>query len=216
MLNIGKKVREARNKNGMSLRELATHVEVSPSLLSQIENGKANPSVDTLYKIARELGVPVDHFFPTQSTEAPPKRDDATPVEMSPGEFQASRDNDIAQGTDATFDDGDNAPIVRANDRPMIELRGGVTWARLTAEAEANIEFLEIEYPSGSSSGEVMSHHGGREFGLVLEGTLTLHLGFECHELHPGDSIIFDSRTPHRLVNNGEVAMRAVWVVFNR
>jgi uncharacterized cupin superfamily protein len=59
-----------------------------------------------------------------------------------------------------------------------------------------------------------MSHHEGREFGLILEGELVVELGFEAHLLHPGDSIIFDSTTPHRLVNNSTQPTRALWVVL--
>ena len=61
-----------------------------------------------------------------------------------------------------------------------------------------------------------MSHHEGREFGLIIEGELVIELGFERYTLHPGDSIIFDSMTPHRLTNGGTQAMRAIWVVLNR
>ena len=45
-MTIGKKLRKSRNDKGMSLRELATKVELSASFLSQIEQGKASPSID--------------------------------------------------------------------------------------------------------------------------------------------------------------------------
>lgn len=40
-----------------------------------------------------------------------------------------------------------------------------------------------------------MSHHPGREFGLFLEGELSVELDLEKYRLKPGDSIIFDSTT---------------------
>ncbi len=46
-----------------------------------------------------------------------------------------------------------SAPIVHASSRPTIELKGGVTWARLTALAEKGAEFLEITYAPGAMSG---------------------------------------------------------------
>jgi uncharacterized cupin superfamily protein len=61
-----------------------------------------------------------------------------------------------------------------------------------------------------------MSHHEGREFGLMLEGELVVELGFDAYTLRPGDSIIFDSTTPHRLTNRGAQPMRALWVVLNQ
>ena len=35
-------------------------------------------------------------------------------------------------------------------------------------------------------------------------------------DLKAGDSIIFESTTPHRLINKGSHPMRAVWVVLNQ
>ncbi|MCL4395421.1 MAG: cupin domain-containing protein, partial [Chloroflexi bacterium] len=66
----------------------------------------------------------------------------------------------------------------------------------------------------GATSGASMSHHEGREFGLILEGELVVELGFERHALCTGDSIIFDSTTPHRLTNACTKPARAVWVVL--
>ena len=60
-----------------------------------------------------------------------------------------------------------------------------------------------------------MRHHG-REYGYVVSGTLGLQIGFQEHELHPGDSIAFDSTTPHRLFNKGDVPVHAVWFVVGR
>ena len=43
--------------------------------------------------------------------------------------------------------------------------------------------------------------HGGREYGHVLSGRLEVQIGFETYSVGPGDSIHFDSTTPHRLSN---------------
>jgi len=108
-----------------------------------------------------------------------------------------------------------SAPIVHISSRPTIELKGGVTWARLTALAEKGAEFLEITYAPGAMSGVNLSHHEGREFGLILEGELLIELGFESYTLRKGDSIIFESIVPHRLINRSDQPMRAVWVVLS-
>jgi mannose-6-phosphate isomerase-like protein (cupin superfamily) len=57
-----------------------------------------------------------------------------------------------------------------------------------------------------------MSRHNGREYGVVVSGELLLELGFERYHLEPGDSIAFDSSTPHRLSNPGATEMHAIWV----
>ncbi len=61
--HIGRRLRELRGSRGLSLRQLARDIGASPSLLSQIENGKVTPSVDTLYLLAGALGTPVASFF---------------------------------------------------------------------------------------------------------------------------------------------------------
>ena len=55
--------RGAPERASLSLRTLAERLGVSPSLISQIETGRANPSVSTLYAIANELDVSLDELL---------------------------------------------------------------------------------------------------------------------------------------------------------
>ncbi len=50
-------------KKGMSIRELSQHSGVTPSMLSQMERGLVNPSINTLRQIAQALDVPMFLFF---------------------------------------------------------------------------------------------------------------------------------------------------------
>lgn len=217
MLPIGEKLRAARQEQSMSLRELAEKAEVSASLLSQIENGKANPSVRSLYSIAAALSLPVDYFFPDGHTDAEPAENPVS--EMTPSSLRALQEQGLVDEA-ALFAQPSSrphkGPLVCRHERATIELMGGVTWQRLTPGSEENIEFMEVTYAAGATSGQAMSHHLGREFGLILEGELTVELGFEQYVLHPGDSIAFDSTMPHRLINTGQKPTRAVWVVLDR
>jgi DNA-binding XRE family transcriptional regulator/quercetin dioxygenase-like cupin family protein len=217
-LDIGGKLRSARNMRGLSLRELATQADVSPSLISQIENGKANPSVMTLHTIAASLDIPINYFFPgdtdgdTERVGPSVAESDADPSNLRSLHGVSAMSNVL---NDVPGQTNPADAVVYSNERARIELRGGVIWERLTPSSTVNAEFLEIHYAVGASSGEAMSRHPGREFGMVLEGELQLELGFERYILKPGDSIIFDSTTPHRLTNISQGEMRAVWVIFN-
>ncbi len=216
---IGEKVRAVRQRQRMSLRDLARKAEISASMLSQIETGKAFPSVRSIYSIAAVLAVPVDYFFPDQvindavASEAEPDSTAGTTI----SELRDAKVNDVIDrpASELALHPQSPTPIVHANARPTIELKGGVTWSRLTALAEPSAEFLETRYAPGATSGAHMSHHEGREFGLVLEGQLIVELGFERYTLCPGDSIIFDSTTPHRFTNESAQATRALWVVMS-
>jgi mannose-6-phosphate isomerase-like protein (cupin superfamily) len=118
----------------------------------------------------------------------------------------------VIEGTSAPRSDG---VVQRGCDRRIIDLASGVRWERLTPGADDRVDFLEVIYsPDGHSTDERRPlRHEGREYGLILSGTLRASVGFETYELNPGDSIAFDSSTPHEYWNTTGDPVRAVWVV---
>ena len=60
---VGNRLRAERERLGIGLRELARRVGVSPSLVSQIELDRVNPSVSTLYALVTELGMTMSDVF---------------------------------------------------------------------------------------------------------------------------------------------------------
>ncbi|QCR31176.1 helix-turn-helix domain-containing protein [Lysinibacillus sp. SGAir0095] len=60
---IGLKVEQYRKNAGLSLRELAKQADITPSMLSQIEKGHSNSSIQTLKSLAKVLDVPVFTFL---------------------------------------------------------------------------------------------------------------------------------------------------------
>jgi transcriptional regulator with XRE-family HTH domain/uncharacterized cupin superfamily protein len=217
---IGEKLRAMRKKRKMSLRELAGRANVSASMLSQVETGKAYPSVRSIYSMAAALAVPVDYFFPGQESVSSvvPESPSNVASEMTASEMREAGVNQVTGLASKEFalHPPSPTPIVHAGARPTIELKGGVKWSRLTAMAESGAEFLEITYAPGAASGVHWSLHPGREFGLILEGELIVELGFEVYLLRSGDSIVFDSTTPHRLTNQSTKPLRALWIVLNQ
>lgn len=65
---VARRIRTVRESRGLSLRALAEMCNVSPSTLSQIEQGDTSPSVATLEKLAHGLRIPIAAFF-TDSEE---------------------------------------------------------------------------------------------------------------------------------------------------
>jgi transcriptional regulator with XRE-family HTH domain len=190
----------------VSLREIARRLDISASALSQIETGKSQPSVKTLYAIVTELGLSMDELFVDDGGQGRT----AAPGPTSPEEAAAAGPN----GGSAP-----SAPIVqRAGSRPTIDLDAGVTWARLTTAHDPNVDFLHTTYHPGSSSSgsDKLVRHNGREWGVVLSGELELTVGFEKLVLGPGDSCSFDPKEPHRLANPGSEPATAIWFVIGR
>jgi quercetin dioxygenase-like cupin family protein len=99
-----------------------------------------------------------------------------------------------------------------------VELESGVRWERLTPSSDPSGDFLYVVYDVGGSSsqGDQFIRHWGREYGLVLSGTLEVTVGFDSYVLGPGDSISFDSTVPHRLRNTGKEPATGVWLVIGR
>jgi transcriptional regulator with XRE-family HTH domain len=61
--SIGKKLRQIREKQGLTITALADKARVSPGLISQIENNQTIPLLDTLENIANCLGSPLNYFL---------------------------------------------------------------------------------------------------------------------------------------------------------
>jgi transcriptional regulator with XRE-family HTH domain len=184
---IARRLRAHREMQQISIRELARRVGMSPSAISQIETGRTSPSVATLYAIVSELRISLDELF---------------------GHAIDGRSS------------GDDAPrtVVRRTSRAGLDLGTGVRWERLTPQWDAEVDFIFVRYDVGGAStpeGELI-RHPGRQYGLVLTGRLHVVVGFESYTLEAGDSIAFDSTSPHRLDNPGDEPMTGVWLAVGR
>jgi quercetin dioxygenase-like cupin family protein/DNA-binding XRE family transcriptional regulator len=241
----------------MTVRGLARVVDVSASLISQIETGKSSPSVSTLYAITAALEISIEDVFGTVGgarrgvNGAPEPADLAlaaavtsgvTPLDHAPtapvqgglapatAPISPAGPNDTPSVVDRT---GESAvtqglrhlsqkrrvgPVVTPETREALRLDSGVTWELLGQLPDTHVDFLRITYePGGSSSGVgVLMRHSGTEWGHVLQGQLTLTLGFDQYVLNPGDSVSFDCSTPHSYANHGTEPAVGVWFVAER
>ncbi len=190
---LGARLREARLERGLSLRSVAQALGVSASLISQVEIGKTQPSVSTLYALASHLGISLDELL------------GITAPSRAPGQL-------IGHSGPALPD------VQRAEDNPVIEMENGVRWERLAAGAGGPADALLVTYEPGASSsveGKLM-RHAGIEYAYLIEGELTLHLEFDEYVLRPGDSLEFDSIRPHMYSNRGTAPAKGVWFVVGR
>ena len=197
---IGDRLREGRQARGLSLRAMAARLGVSASLISQVETGRARPSVRTLYAIAAELGISLDELlFSDARSGAANGTDGAEPGVV--GDIRLPAD-----------------PVQRAGNRTAIRLASGVVWERLTTASIPNVDFLRVTYEVGGASSpeREFQRHSGQEWGYVLTGRLGVTIGFDEVVLEPGDAIAFDSTTPHRLYNAGDEPVHGVWFVLGR
>ena len=209
MDTLGTRLKELRRQSGLSLRELARQVNVSPSFVSQIENGKSQPSVATLYAFSRRLNVTVDELF-----------------EGHIGAGAAIAESTIESGSGLTdpalawlpSEFANRISVVHPAHRSRLDMAAGVVWERLAATPETSVSFMKIVYKPGASSAdtEEFSRHSGYEYGYVTLGQLEVRVGGEVFLLNEGESLGFDSSIPHLFRNPGTVEMHGIWFVHGR
>lgn len=183
---LGDRIRAARTARGLSLRATAAQAAISPSLLSQVETGKVQPSVSTLYAIVSCLGLSVDDVLghhPPVAAPAPPRLR-ADPVQ----------------------------PFAEA---PEIIMQNGVSWRSLAVGGDEGMDAVLATYQPGAASSldETHMRHVGIEHGYIVRGELTLKLEFDTFVLRPGDSLCFDAQRPHYYFNHTAEVAEGVWYI---
>ncbi len=183
---LGARIRHERQSAGLTVRKLAAQVKVSPSLISQIERGRATPSVATLWAIASELGLPVGDLF-SDAEAALGASATSTPVQR--------------RKTRTAITLAGGVRWERLTARP---------------DHDVDFIYVVYPVGSESCPPDALSQHGGKEYGYVVSGALGIQIGFDEHVLKAGDSITFESHRPHRLWAIGNEPAVAVWTVLNR
>jgi transcriptional regulator with XRE-family HTH domain len=182
-LQIGARIRAERVRRGISLRGLARGVGLSPSLISQIETGKCQPSVSTLYAITTVLGVSVQDVF-GDAGEAGAGTQTADDV-VCPGQREI-----LELDSGVTWQRLGHVPGSHVDFLMVTYAPGGCS----------------------SKEGRLMDHPG-TEYGYLVQGELVVTLGSRSHRLAPGDAVSFASATPHSYRNEGTVPAVGIWFV---
>jgi transcriptional regulator with XRE-family HTH domain len=205
MEGLGARLKELRQQAGFSLRELARQADVSPSLVSQIENGKSRPSVATLYTFARLLNVPVDELFDAEEHAL---------VEVPAAEAAVGSGYDPANAWHPS-EYATRISVVHPSHRAQLHLVEGINWERLAATPERDVNFMKITYAPGAGTHDQtdLQTHDGYEYGYVLAGTLEVTVGNEVFVLNEGESLGFDSSIPHAFRNIGDTDFQGIWFV---
>ena len=143
----------------------------APSALSQIENGHSRPSVDTLYELARQLGVTPDEIFFGPGTGRPPARRRAGPGRR-PGPPAVS----VVHGLDAHL--SEVLELVPRAAQQVVTLKGGEVCRQIGGHSLPGVDCLLITYEAGAASPgpEEFVQHAGHEFNYVVSGEIEVHV----------------------------------------
>jgi transcriptional regulator with XRE-family HTH domain len=196
MENLGERIREERRGGKLTLEKLSQKTGLSKSFLSQVERGLAQPSVSSLKKIARELGISVVDLFAGETDQQ--NRFGFPPTVSKNGPKYA-----------------EDFQVVRTNRRKSLTLPGSkVSYDLLTPDLNRQLEVMYMRIDPGEQSGEEpMVDLPGEKFGLVLKGTLEVRVGEEVQHIRAGDSIYFPAHFPHSWRGMGKEPIEVIWVL---
>ena len=103
--------------------------------------------------------------------------------------------------------------VMKVSHRKKVNIRdwkANISQLVTTTKGKTIQPFYTVVEPGGGS-GEKYTHTG-QEFGLVIKGELTLHIGESIFNVGPGDSFYYDSKLPHYWENEGNENVEVFWV----
>lgn len=106
-------------------------------------------------------------------------------------------------------------PVVRRGERKRIYTSNNNAVYELLSKDLKNkkIEFLYITINPGEDHTTQLVTHDGEEGGIVIKGSMAVITPNNEYHLEEGDSIYFNSTTPHRYINTGDVPCISVWAM---
>lgn len=115
----------------------------------------------------------------------------------------------------STFFDQDQSEagsVVHRNHRKKLQLSDSdVEYELLSPDFTSTIQMLlTIIEPGVHTSEEPMSHGGKEECAVVMGGSVKFTIGGDSYTLNDGDSIYYDPRVPHKIVNTGETEVTII------
>lgn len=171
--SVGKKVKELRLKNGMSAKDLALKAGISFGMVSQLEKGSTQGSVETLRKIAKVLNTTLAHIFTDENEE-----------------------KEACINNEETY-------VVRKNKRKKISFPDPLyNCELLVPNLQGDIEFVLVTLEPNRTTDEIIPHtKGGEECNYVLSGEIIVTLEDTEYILKKGDCIRFNPEKHHKIEN---------------
>ncbi len=207
LLFLGKRVRELRNRRGMTRKMMAHEADVSERHLAQLEAGEGNISIVLLRRVAAAVNVSLAELF---------SRDAEEPVEMRLirrflERLPAHRLEDVVFRLMRDFGHEEKARRMRI---ALIGLRGaGKSTLGLRLSEDMNIPFIEldreIEKDTGMPLAEIISLYGQSGYRGIERRTLERVLRENNHAIvSVGGGVVSEKETYDYLLSN----CYTVWV----
>jgi XRE family transcriptional regulator, aerobic/anaerobic benzoate catabolism transcriptional regulator len=183
LLSLGSRVRELRDRRGMTRKTLARESEVSERHLAQLESGEGNISILLLRRVAAVLRVSLEELFASEQQNG--KQTDQQRTSQKQAllrlieRLPSHRLEDVAARLLRDFGPEQNLRLSRV---ALIGLRGaGKSTLGVKLAAERNVPFIEldheIEKEAGMPLAEIFSLYGQSGYRAIEKRTLERVLG---------------------------------------
>ena len=170
--NVGNKIRNLRKQKKMNAKELAQDAGISYGMLSLLESGSTQGSVETLRKIAKVLDTTLAHLFTNENSI-----------------------NEIITDESMIIVRKDKRKKISFPD-PLY------TCELLVPNLQGDIEFLLVHLEAQRITNDILPHtKGGEECNYVLKGEIVITLQDNEYVLAEGDCIRFNPEIPHKIEN---------------
>lgn len=198
---ISARLKKKRVNAGLSIRELARRTGLTASFISQVENEKANVSLDSLRRISEVLGVQMLYFLSDFGIK--------NGVELRGVPEESITSGGMAEARNLV---DRTSPLIKANMRPRLFLPdSGITYELLTSRLDHKMEaFLGRISPGTGNVGHKLSI-STEEFIFVMAGALRVGIGDEIYLVEAGDSIYFDGQSL-TLLASGSDTEETIWI----
>jgi transcriptional regulator with XRE-family HTH domain/mannose-6-phosphate isomerase-like protein (cupin superfamily) len=196
----------------MKIAEIAGITGLTASTISQVERALISPSIATLKKICDAMRIPIGILFEDigeSEAPVPPKPPETSLPTRTEADNVFDPVNLMKFWTISSAHQ--DSPVVRKEKRKFLSPCPGVRYYLLTPNLSGPLELIYNEYDPGASTGSTLYTHPGVESGLILSGELEIQINSEVYTLKEGDSITFNSSTPHAKRNVSNTMCTCVW-----
>lgn len=184
---VGSKIKGIRESKNLSVEEIAERSGLSTEQITSIEIGQNLPSLGTLIKIARALGVRLGTFMDDNDALGP----------------VVTRAKDRDGDSSISFSNGTASARKHMEYHPLARQKAG-----------RHMEPFIINIHPEEEKEFQLSAHEGEEFIYVMEGELEIDYGKEKYMLEQGDSIYYDSIVKHHVHSAPGQSARILAVVY--
>lgn len=200
MQAVGRRVREARARHGMSRKALAQNADVSERYLAQVESGETNPSINVLRHVAHALGISLIELLESQQASPEYRLISRFLAQLAP--------NRLEEALQRLMREFGNEEASRRKRIALVGLRGaGKSSLGRALAGELSLPFMElnsaIEAEAGMSLNEVFMLYGQPGFRRLerrcLESFIAQH---ESAVITVGGGIVSEADTFNLLLMN--------------